>query len=60
MAKVEFIAKTITARGVFERGESSSDFTDEEAKELQKLSSVKSPTPTVNKSKKPKSKKKVD
>jgi len=60
MAKVKFIATTLTSKGRFGKGDTSNLFSDEEAKELQRLSSVESPTPTVKKAevkKKPKAKK---
>ena len=49
--KVEFTATTLTSKGRFGKGDVSSLFTDKEAKELQRLSSVKSPAPPVKKSK---------
>lgn len=42
MAKVTFISTTITSKGRYDRGESES-FPEDEAKELQRLSSVESP-----------------
>jgi len=48
MAKVTFIATTITSKGRFEKGDTA-DFSAEEAKELQRLSSVESPKATVKK-----------
>jgi len=57
MAKVEFLATTLTSRGRFEKGEVA-DFPDAEAKDLQRLSSVKSgKTSTVKEEKKPSVKK---
>ena len=48
MAKVTFIGTTVTSKGIFRKGESSNLFTDEEAKDLQRLSTVESPeAPTV-------------
>ena len=49
MAKVKFIATTLTSKGRFGKGDVSNDFTESEAKELQRLSSVESPAPTVKK-----------
>ena len=51
MAKVEFIATTLTSKGRFGKGDVSNLFTDEEAKDLQRLSSVKSPKNTTVKQK---------
>jgi len=48
MAKVEFIGITLTRKGRFIAGQSS-DFPEKEAKELQRLSTVKNPKPTVKK-----------
>lgn len=48
MAKVKFTGTTLTAKGRFIKGESC-DFPEKEAKELQRLSTVESPTPTVKK-----------
>lgn len=45
MAKVEFLATTLTKKGRFVRGDIE-DFPADEAKELQRLSSVKSPAKT--------------
>lgn len=59
MAQVKFIATTLTSKGRFGKGDVSNLFTDEEAKDLQRLSSVETPAPTVKKPKKPKAKKKV-
>ena len=56
MATVKFTAMTVTSRGRFLKGDVSNLFTDAEAKELQRLSSVESPEPV---SKPKKSKKKV-
>ncbi len=55
--KVEFTATTLTSKGRFGKGDVSNLFTDKEAKDLQRLSSVKSPAPTV---KKPKAKVKIE
>ena len=52
MPTVKFIATTLTSKGRFGKGDVSNLFTDEEAKELQRLSSVESPAPTVKKQKK--------
>ena len=61
MAKVEFIATTLTSKGKFIKGDVI-EFTEAEAKDLQRLSSVKNPTPTVKKPKptKKKAEKKVE
>lgn len=51
MAKVKFIATTLTRKGRFGKGDVI-DFPEAEAKELQRLSSVtafESPAPTVEK-----------
>lgn len=56
MPKVTFIATTLTNKGRFEAGESA-DFTEAQAKDLQRLSSVESPKKkkaTVSKKKKAK------
>lgn len=54
MAKVTFIATTLTSKGRFIKGQSK-DFPADEAKELQRLSTVENPAPTVvKKSKKDK------
>lgn len=58
MAVVKFNATTLTSKGRFGKGAVSNVFTDEEAKDLQRLSSVESPTPTLED--KPKKKKKKD
>ena len=57
MAKVTFIATTLTSKGRFEAGESC-EFTEAEAKDLQRLTSVESETPTLKKEVVKKSKKK--
>ena len=59
MAKVKFIATTLTSKGRFGKGDVSNDFTEAEAKDLQRLSSVESPAPTVKKVAKKATKKKV-
>ena len=51
MAKVKFIGTTLTTKGRFDKGDIG-EFPTDEAKELQRLSSVESPTPTVKKPKK--------
>ena len=48
MTRVTFIATTITSKGTFYKGDSI-EFPASEAKDLQKLCSVESPTPTVKK-----------
>jgi hypothetical protein len=50
MVKVEFIGETITNKGHFRKGDSEM-FSKDEAKALQRLSTVKSPAPTVKKEK---------
>ena len=55
MAKVKFLATTITSKGRFEAGQEA-DFPADEAKELQRLTSVESAT--VKKA--PKSREKKD
>ena len=50
MAKVKFLATTLTSRGRFEKGDSH-EFTEAEAKDLRRLTSVESETPTINKKK---------
>ena len=60
MAKVTFIATTLTSKGRFGKGDVSNLFTDAEAKDLQRLSSVENPAPTVKEVKKPKKKKVKD
>ena len=59
MAKVKFLATTLTSKGRFEAGETG-EFTEAMAKDLQRLSTVESPeVSTVKSEEKPKSKKKV-
>ena len=53
--QVEFIAKTITAKGTFERG-TKGTFSEKEAKELYTLTSVKSPIAKVEQKDKTKKK----
>jgi len=48
MAKVKFIATTLTRKGRFGKGDVV-EFPTDEAKELQRLSSVESLAPTVKK-----------
>jgi hypothetical protein len=51
--KVTFLATTITSKGRFERGDVV-DFPEQEAKDLQRLTTVESPAPSVKKKKKKK------
>lgn len=53
MAQVKFIATTLTSRGRFVKGDVSNLFTDDEAKDLQRLSSVESPNVSTMKKSKP-------
>ncbi len=57
MAKVKFLSTTITSKGRFEAGQEI-DFPADEAKELQRLTSVESPS--VKKGNKPTDKKDGD
>lgn len=59
MATVKFLGTTLTAKGMFTKGDSSNLFTEDEAKDLQRLSTVESPEPTTVKKKAPTKKKKV-
>jgi len=54
--KITFIATTLTRKGRFGKGDVV-DFPADEAKELQRLSSVESPAPTIKKTRKSKVKK---
>jgi len=50
MTKVTFTGTTLTSKGRFIKGETCNKFTEDEAKDLQRLSTVESPeTPTIDK-----------
>ena len=59
MAKVKFLATTLTSKGRFEAGETG-EFTEAMAKDLQRLTTVESPTevPAIKEEELPKPEKK--